>query len=76
MSDFVEKNQVCVSKIIIKRKLLPEKYGQSSPDVNILYLKGNIADYCKALNASSRSSMISSIFSVPIESLIVLGLIP
>ena len=29
-----------------------------------------------ALNASSKSSIISSIFSVPIESLIVLGLIP
>ena len=32
--------------------------------------------YWTALNASSRSSIISSMFSVPIESLIVFGLIP
>jgi len=40
-----------------------------------MFHKKNLA-YCTALKASSKSSMISSIFSVPIDRRIVLGLIP
>ena len=40
-----------------------------------MFRKKNLA-YCTALKASSKSSMISSIFSVPIDRRIVLGLIP
>ena len=40
-----------------------------------MFRKKNIA-YCTALKASSKCSMISSIFSVPIDRRIVLGLIP
>ena len=40
-----------------------------------MFRKKNLS-YCTALKASSKSSMISSIFSVPIDRRIVLGLIP
>ena len=40
-----------------------------------MFRKKNLA-YCTALKSSSKSSMISSIFSVPIDRRIVLGLIP
>lgn len=40
-----------------------------------MFHQKNLA-YCTALKASSKSSMISSIFSVPIDRRIVLGLIP
>ena len=43
--------------------------------LTFMFHKKNLA-YCTALKASSKSSMISSIFSVPIDRRIVLGLIP
>jgi len=46
-------------------------------DINVLIIVFcKKYSYCTALKASSKSSMISSIFSVPIDRRIVLGLIP